>query len=239
MSLGPGQHALWPVPLGVHRHPDAGALNALLVRVFAALRATQRHARGEPEQGFFASDDDLLQRVKLPEWQGFVQWLVACLRDTITAANAAAWPPAWRDGGVPLAAAIDSMWFQTSRGGAFHDVHTHGNASWSGVYVVQVDAPEVRRAHPVHGAAHGVTRFYGPPFQALGGAHVDLGNAYLQPPHVDVEPVPGQLVLFPAWLAHQALPYDGQAERVVVSFNARVHHASGAEGDRLHGFGAR
>lgn len=239
MSLGPGQHALWPVPLAVFRHPDATALNDLLVRVFAALRATQRHARGEPERAFFASDDDLLQRVKLPEWQGFVQWLVACLRDTVTAANAAAWPAAWREGGVPLQVAIDGMWFQTSRGGAFHDVHTHGNASWSAVYVVQVDAPEARRAHPVYGAANGVTRFYGPPFQALGGAHVDLGNAYLQPPHVDVEPLPGQLVLFPAWLAHQALPYDGEAERVIVSFNARVHHAAGAAGDRLHGFAAR
>jgi hypothetical protein len=236
VSLGTGQHALWPVPLGVHRHPDAEALNALLVRVFAALRATQRHARGEPERAFFASDDDLLQRVKLPEWQGFVQWLLACLRDTVTAANAAAWPAGWRDGGVPLAVGIDAMWFQTSRGGAFHDVHTHGNASWSAVYVVQVDAPEARRRHPVYGAANGVTRFYGPPFQALGGAHVDLGNAYLQPPHVDVEPLPGQLVVFPAWLAHQALPYDGQAERVIVSFNARVSRARGS--DRLHGFAA-
>jgi hypothetical protein len=43
-------------------------------------------------------------------------------------------------------------------------------------------------------------------------------------------------VLFPAWLAHQALPYDGRAERVIVSFNARVHHGGGA--DRLHGFAA-
>jgi hypothetical protein len=234
LSLPPGHHALWPVSLAVHRHPDAEALNALLVRVFGALRATQRQARGEPERAFFASDDDLLQRVKLPEWQAFVQWLVGCLRDTATAANAAAWPAAWRDGGVPLQLAIDGMWFQTSRGGAFHDLHTHGNASWSGVYVVQVDEPEARTAHPVYGAANGVTRFHGPPAQLLGGAHVDLGNAYLQPPHVDVEPLPGQLVLFPAWLAHQALPYDGERERVVISFNARVHHAAGARHDQLH-----
>jgi len=86
-------------------------------------------------------------------------------------------------------------------------VHTHGNASWSAVYLVQVDDEAERVAHPVYGVANGVTRFYGPPFQALGGAHVDLGNAYLQPPHLDVAPVPGKLVLFPAWLSHQALPY--------------------------------
>ena len=29
---------------------------------------------------------------------------------------------------------------------------------------------------------------------ALGGAFVDAGNAYLLPPHVDIEPLPGQLV---------------------------------------------
>jgi hypothetical protein len=236
MSLSPGHHALWPTPLAVHRHPDPDAINPLLVRVLGALRATQRLARGEGDAPFFSSDDDLLQRVKLPEWQAFVQWLVGCVRDTVGRANAGAWPAAWATGGVPLQVAIPGMWFQTSRDGAFHDVHTHGNASWSAVYCVQVDPPELREAHPVYGAANGVTRFYGPPFTALGGAHVDLGNAYLQPPHVDVAPVPGQLVLFPAWLAHQALPYAGERERVIVSFNASVHHAGGS--DRLHGHAA-
>lgn len=232
MSLAAGFHALWPTPLGVHRYAQAEALNPLLVRVFGALRATQGHARGEAPGAFFASDDDLLQRVRLAEWQAFVRFIVESLRDTVTRSNAAAWPPQ----GLDLQLAVEGMWFQVTNRGAFHDVHTHGNASWSGVYCVQVDEPERRCAHPVYGAANGVTRFYGPPFAHLGGAHVDVGNAYLQPPHVEVEPVPGQLVLFPSWLAHQALPYDGESERIVVSFNASVHAARG--GDRLHGYSA-
>lgn len=232
MSLAAGFHALWPTPLGVHRYAQAEALNPLLVRVFGALRATQGHARGEAPGAFFASDDDLLQRVRLAEWQAFVRFIVESLRDTVTRSNAAAWPPQ----GLDLQVAVEGMWFQVTNRGAFHDVHTHGNASWSGVYCVQVDEPERRCAHPVYGAANGVTRFYGPPFAHLGGAHVDVGNAYLQPPHVEVEPVPGQLVLFPSWLAHQALPYDGESERIVVSFNASVHAARG--GDRLHGYSA-
>jgi uncharacterized protein (TIGR02466 family) len=232
VSLAAGFHALWPTPLGVHRYAQAEALNPLLVRVFGALRATQGHARGEATGAFFASDDDLLQRVQLTEWQAFVRFIVESLRDTVTHSNAAAWPPQ----GLDLQVAVEGMWFQVTNRGAFHDVHTHGNASWSGVYCVQVDEPERRCAHPVYGAANGVTRFYGPPFAHLGGAHVDVGNAYMQPPHVEVEPVPGQLVLFPSWLAHQALPYDGERERVVVSFNASVHAARG--GDRLHGYSA-
>lgn len=230
--MDPGFHSLWPTPLGVHRLPDAQPLNALLVRVFGVLRSTQQHARGAAPGAFFASDDDLLTRVKLPEWQVFVRFVLNSLRDTVKAANAGAWPPQ----GIDLTVAIDGMWFQVSQRGAFHDVHTHGNCSWSGVYCVQVDVPQERVAHPVYGASNGVTRFYGPPFMHLAGAHADLGNAYLQPPHIDVEPVPGQLLLFPSWLAHQALPYEGTLERVIVSFNASVHAAGGS--DRLHAYSA-
>ena len=230
MTLPVGQHALWPTPLGVHRHPDPAPLNALLVRVFGALREMQRARDDTPVASFFASDDDLVSRIRLPEWQGFLRFLVESLRDTAKAANAGFWPA----NGLDLDVRFEGLWFQTSNGGAFHDVHTHGNCSWSGVYVVQADDAAARRAHPVHGATNGVTRFYGPAFAQLAGAHVDSGNAYLQPPHVDVDPEPGQLVLFPSWLAHRAMPYDGSAERIVVSFNAGVHDARGS--DRRHGY---
>jgi len=93
------------------------------------------------------------------------------------------------------------IWFQISSQGSHHDVHTHGNCSWSGVYCLQVDAPEKRIADTNLGAANGVTRFYGPYFNRLGGAAMDFGNAYLQNAHLDIDPVPGQLVIFPSWLA--------------------------------------
>ena len=232
MTLSTGQHALWSTPLGIHRHPGAADLNALLVRVFSAMREVQRARDHAPVNAFFASDDDLVSRIRLPEWQGFLRFLVESLRDTVKSANEGRWPA----NGLDLNVRFEGLWFQTSNGGAFHDVHTHGNCSWSGVYVVQVDDAAARRAHPVHGATNGVTRFYGPAFTQLAGAHVDSGNAYLQPPHVDIDPEPGQLVVFPSWLAHRAMPYDGAVERVVVSFNASVHDAQGS--DRRHGFAA-
>jgi hypothetical protein len=231
--LSPGFHGLWPTPIGVHRWAEAEAVNPLLARMFGALRLAQCQARGEPADApFFASDDDLLKRLQLPEGQRLVRFIVESLQDTVSRANAAAWPPGRR----AMQVAIEGLWFQCSRAGAFHDVHTHGNCSWSGVYIVQIDPEAERAAHPTYGAANGVTRFYGPPFTRLGGAHVDLGNAYLQPPHVDVVPVPGQLVIFPSWLPHQALPYDGRSERVIVSFNASVHAAGGS--DRIHAYAA-
>jgi hypothetical protein len=231
MTMGAGFHGLWPTPIGLHRYPEAASLNPLLVRTFAEGRAAQRRKRGEQPRPFFASDDDLLHRVKLTQWQDFVAFIVASLGETVKQANREAW------GGqsMELRVGIEGMWFQYSHEGAFHDVHTHGNCSWSGVYIVQIDEPELRVTHPVYGTANGVTRLYGPPFTALGGAFVDVGNAYLQPPHQDVEPVPGQLLLFPSWLAHQALPYGGEQERLIVSFNASIH---GVQGDQLHGYSA-
>ena len=74
-----------------------------------------------------------------------------------------------------------------------------------------------------------------PSFHGPRGAFVDVANAYLQPPHQDIEPVPGQLLLFPSWLAHPALPYDGAEERIIISFNASIH---ASKGDQMHGYSA-
>ena len=38
---------------------------------------------------------------------------------------------------------------------------------------------------------------------------------------------------FPSWLAHQSLPYDGEKERIIISFNASIH---ASEGDQLHDY---
>lgn len=233
MTLATGQHSLWPVTMGLYRFAAAAELNPLLVRIFGALRSTQAHTRGEPDAAaFFASEDDLMQRVQVPEWQPFVRFVLESLQQTVAAANLGAWPP----GRLSMRIEIAGMWFQCSNRGAFHDAHNHGNCSWSGVYYLQIDADELRRAHPVYGILNGATRFYGPYLDRLGGAYVDLGNAYLQSPHEDVQPEQGLLVVFPSYLAHKALPYEGKLDRIILSFNAAIHSAEG--GDRLASYAA-
>ena len=224
--MGPECQFLWPTPIGLHQYADAETVNAKLVDAFAEGRAEQERRRGETPGPFFASDDDLLDRVKLPEWQDVVRFIVDGLVATVRGANRAEW--AGQD--FDLQVGIEGMWFQCSREGAFHDVHTHGNCSWSGVYIVQIDERERRVGHRVYGEANGVTRLYGPPFNALGGAYIDIANAYLMPPSRDIEPNPGQLLVFPSWLPHQAMPYDGELERVIISFNAGIH---ATQGDQL------
>jgi uncharacterized protein (TIGR02466 family) len=218
----------WPTPMGVHRWEQADALNPLLARIFQSMRATDPLAA--PDAAFYASRDDLLQRIRLSEWEQLVRFIVDGIRQTVVLANQGAWPEAKPS----LQIALRGIWFQIANQGSHHDVHTHGNCSWSGVYCVQVDDQALRKAHPRLAATNGVTRFYGPHFNHLGGAYMDFGNAYLQSAHLDIEPVPGQLIVFPSWLPHQAMPYDGQQERIIVSFNASVHAAAGS--DQLHPF---
>jgi uncharacterized protein (TIGR02466 family) len=218
----------WPVPMAVHRFAQAAEVNAVLARVFTVMRATDP---GYREGSFYASSDDLLGRVDLPEFQALVQFIAQALQATAKEANAGVWPA----GRHALQLELVGLWFQIQNGAAFHDIHTHGNCSWSGVYYVQIDPLEQRRQHPEFAELNGATRFYSPMFPLLGGAHMDMGNAFMQQATLDVKPSAGELLLFPAFLPHKALPYSGAQDRIVVSFNAQIH-ASG--GDKVFGYAA-
>jgi len=67
----------------------------------------------------------------------------------------------------------------------------------------------------------------------LGGAHMDMGNAFMQQATLDITPEAGDLVVFPAFLPHKAMPYAGDKDRIIVSFNARI---SSPQGDAVHHF---
>jgi uncharacterized protein (TIGR02466 family) len=211
--------SLWPVPLARQRWSAAEAVNPVLARVFQAMRATAPNAGG----GFYASEDDLLNRVDLPEFTALVQFIASALQSAAQQANVGIWPP----GRQALQLQLMGVWFQVQNGTAFHDIHTHGNCSWSGVYYVQIDPLAQRSAHPDLGALNGATRFYSPMFPLLGGAHMDMGNAFMQNATLDVTPEAGDLVLFPAFLPHKAMPYEGAQDRIIVSFNAQIRAPGG------------
>jgi uncharacterized protein (TIGR02466 family) len=110
--------------------------------------------------------------------------------------------------------AIVESWFHISNRGGFHDAHLHPNCSWCGIYYVQVgDSGAVTAG----GAPNGGTRFYSP----LTLSYRDFGNTY-QFDELDAPIQDGMLVLFPSYLRHSGLPYEGERDRVVIAFNARV-----------------
>ncbi len=215
----------WPVPMALHRFERAAEVNPVLAQAFCAMRATDAAARG----AFYASADDLLRRVDLPEFRALIEFIAASLQTTAQQANAGMWP----SGRHGLQLDFIGVWFQIQNGGSFHDIHTHGNCSWSGVYYVQIDPLERRSADVQNCSLNGATRFYSPMFPLLGGAYMDRGNAWLQNATLDVVPREGELVVFPSSLPHKALPYAGDRDRIIVSFNAQIRAPGG---DRLFQF---
>ena len=228
VGVSDGLDQLWPTPLLSIELPGANdALNPELLKLAYSHRRSAHAEDTIP----YASEDDLLQRYR----EGPVHDLFAGLSNAVFEAARAVNAGAWSRLGAPrIRVEIVGAWFQIANKGAFHDVHNHGNCSWSGVYYVQVDATAQRVRNTRFGVDNGVTRFYGPYLNRLGGAHMDLGSAYLQHSHVDVPPIPGRAVIFPSHLLHKAMPYEGELDRVIFSFNAQLH---GASGDRTETFG--
>jgi len=58
---------------------------------------------------------------------------------------------------------------------------------------------------------------------AAASAPFFAGDDDLQQPPIGIAPRPGQLIVFPSWLPHQALPHEGRDHWPIVSFNASVH----------------
>lgn len=65
---------------------------------------------------------------------------------------------------------------------------------------------------------------------------MDMGNAYLQRNSIDIQPEPGMLVIFPSYLAHKAMPYEGGNDRIIISFNAQINARTG---NQIHNYAAR
>jgi uncharacterized protein (TIGR02466 family) len=116
-----------------------------------------------------------------------------------------------------LRVAVLDSWFHITNDGGFPDAHFHGGCSWCGIYYLQVGDSGKRIENS---APNGSNRFYSP--LRTGGSFKDYGNQYLDFNYVDVPLRDGMLVLFPSYLMHSGLPYRGEKDRIVISFNSQV-----------------
>jgi uncharacterized protein (TIGR02466 family) len=116
---------------------------------------------------------------------------------------------------------VDS-WYHITNGGGFHDAHVHHGCSWCGIFYLETGASGQRLGQS---APNGGSRFYCP-FN-LGGSYRDFGNKYLSA-SIDPPIETGMLLLFPSYLMHSGLPYQGDVDRTVIAFNAQVHLKQGS-----------
>lgn len=101
-------------------------------------------------------------------------------------------------------------WANVLRHGQYHSVHNHPNAFWSGVYYVTGN-PDAGPEHPFSGRLELLD-----PRPGASLAYTEGTSLYGR---VMVNPVAGQMVIFPGWLQHQVHTFFGGSERLTVAFN--------------------
>ncbi len=162
------------------------------------------------QEGLFESDFDLLDRPNegIQKLKAFIQ---QSIKEAVIHANRSTLDPS------QLNVQIADSWYHITNSGGFHDSHFHGHCSWCGIYYLRIgDSGERKNS----GAPNGGNRFYSPLWR--GGNFQDFGNTYLSETSVDPPISDGMLLLFPSYLMHSGLPYEGTEDRIVISVNSRT-----------------
>lgn len=128
-----------------------------------------------------------------------VKWLSECISVTVKALNP--------DHKVNYKINFIDSWYHISKKYSVHGAHVHPMCSWAGVFYIDPGDNK-----------DGYTHYYSP----VRSTYVDAGNTALASTGLDIKPMPGNLILFPAYLQHAQQIYTGDVDRIVTAFNAQV-----------------
>lgn len=204
----------WTTPLFIATNPYHKLLkDALLAEIYADADAAEHDINSrvaeQAKRGLSESDLSLLARdqADIQTLNTFLEELVSIVADDV---NRDYWPEQ-----AEGHAEITESWYHITRAGGYHDAHSHPNCSWCGIYYLEPGDSDFNQRS-------GLNRFYDPRSNA--DHYQDAGSAYLSNNGIfDFEPREGQVVIFPSYLKHSALPYFGERDRIVIAFNAQVH----------------
>lgn len=209
-------HDFWATRFYAFRWPDHDAKSNDIVAHLYALRDRQSKniesgiaTSAKSNYGIYESDFDLLDDAH-EGIQSLRAFITASLRQAVSHVNGSQVPA------DQIGIEYCDSWYHITNDGGFHDAHVHGGCSWCGIYYLQVGESGTRVGAA---APNGGNRFYSPHW--AGGAYNDYGNSYLSNVYIDPPIQDGMLLLFPSYLKHSGLPYRGEQDRIVISFNSR------------------
>ncbi len=194
-------NSIFPTSVFAFQLGDVDDFNAYLEGVVDAVRRDEgwdeKTLAGRKESLEHLQSNDLLHQ--RPDWARFCEVALAASRDVMKFLRYR-----YEDIG------ITSLWFNVSRPGYSHKNHVHPNNILSGVYYLRGDAEA------------GDIVFDDPRPQA-NVIMPDVAEATEFNTHAfSVTPKPGQLVMFPSWLAHRVAINRGNRERISISYNVML-----------------
>lgn len=203
---------LWPVMMYDFQWPDHDLHKNSLRRVCDELEQAAKHSGVSPDakRGLYESTFDFCDHAD-DAVKAWTDWAKQCVLHAAIHCSAAHWP---KDKSVVIE--LHESWCHITRSGGYHDVHIHPNSSWSAIYYLDCgDMDIVTR--------NGINRFFRP----YNTSYSDAGQSWMGANNtIDIAAESGQMVVFPSWIPHSALPYHGQNDRYILSFNSRVKLAS-------------
>ena len=102
-------------------------------------------------------------------------------------------------------------WFHIGATNSIHEVHTHSNCSWCGVYVIQA------------GDDDGGETVFVNPTAITGLTYWDYGSSWVeQQSHLRIKPEDGLMILFPSHILHHQALYRGKKDRIIIGFNLQI-----------------
>ena len=106
-------------------------------------------------------------------------------------------------------------WANVNRFGDYHDLHNHPHCYLSGTYYVAIPDDDAQ-AGSRNDLSPGAISFYDPRPQA--NMNAIKGDGQVSPQH-SIQPQPGMILLWPAFLHHLVHPNLSRQKRVSISFN--------------------
>lgn len=203
----------WTTPLFVTQLADHEFLkDALLAHIYECQKHQAQDVDSDvavlAKHKLFESHLDFLE-AEQPEVMELRRMVEEIVVEVAGEVNHAHWP----EDCTAYAHVIES-WYHITQNGGYHDAHSHPNCSWCGIYYLEPGEASLDKRN-------GINRFYDPRVNAE--HYADPGTAYLGSQGFwDFAPTEGQVVIFPSYLKHAALPYFGQKDRVVIAFNCVI-----------------
>lgn len=204
VELSNGVTLIYTTPLLRYTVPEAGQINPALARAILEREQKDTGVRLSNTGGWQSATDFMESPV--PEI-GVLKNAIAETLKTIAALSPelSAMAPGSRQ--VSL-----HGWANVNRDRHYNRLHTHPGSHWSGVYYVSTGNPDPARAQ------NGVIEFHDP--RHITATMRIPGYRFGQ--HLEIQPFPGLMLLFPSWLEHWVTPFHGQGERISIAYNLQI-----------------